>query len=75
MVEFMRVTFFKEKNMEKEGTFGQMDKFMKVNLKMISALVLEFFSIQMERGSKEIGRTAKKVVKALIFFQTVLLIQ
>jgi hypothetical protein len=39
MVEYMRATFFKEKNMEKEDTFGQTDKFMKVNLKMISVLV------------------------------------
>ena len=75
MVEYMRATFFKEKSMEKEDTFGQTDKFMKVNLKMISVLVQEFFFIQMERDLKEIGRMAKKVGKELIFFPMDLLIQ
>jgi hypothetical protein len=50
-------------------------KYIKVNLKMISVLVLEFFFIQMERDSKEIGRMAKKVGKELIFFRMDLLIQ
>lgn len=60
--------------MEKEDIFGQMDKYMKVNLKMINVLVLELFFILMEKDLKEIGRMAKKVGKELIFFLMDLLI-
>jgi hypothetical protein len=67
MAEYMRAIFYKEKNMEKEDIFGQTDKYMRVNSKMIIALVLELFFILMEKDSKEIGRMAKKVVKVLIF--------
>lgn len=60
--------------MEKEDIFGQMDKYMKVNLRMINVLVLELFFILMEKDLKEIGRMAKKVGKELIFFLMDLLI-
>jgi hypothetical protein len=45
----MRVTFFKEKNMEKEDTFGQTDRYMKGNSKMTNVLELVLFIILMEK--------------------------
>jgi hypothetical protein len=70
----MKATFCKAKNMEKEDTFGQMDRFMKGNSKMTNVLELVLFIILMEKDLKETGKMAKKVVKELIFFQMDLLI-
>ena len=64
----MRVTFYKAKNMEREDIFGQTDRCMKVNSRMTNVLGLALFFILMARDLKGIGKMAKKVVKAHIFF-------
>ena len=71
---YMKATFCKAKNMEKEDTFGQTDRYMKGNSKMTNVLELVLFIILMEKDLKETGKMAKKVVKELIFFQMDLLI-
>lgn len=40
MVEYMKATSFKAKNMEKVDIFGRMDRYMRENSRMISVLVL-----------------------------------
>jgi hypothetical protein len=68
MEEYMKVTFYKAKNMEREDIFGQTDRCMKVNSRMTNVLGLALFFILMARDLKGIGKMAKKVAKALIFF-------
>lgn len=69
MVEYMKATFYKVKNMEREDTFGQMDRYMRVNSRMISVLGLALFIILMAKDLKEIGKMAKKVEKVHIYSQ------
>lgn len=74
MEGYMKATFYKAKNMEKEDTFGQMDRYMMGNSKMTNVSELVLFIILMVKDLKEIGKMVRKVVKEHIFFLMDLLI-
>ena len=51
----MKDNGLEQKKMVKELKFGQMDMFMKVNFKIVSGAVKEFYLFQMEQLMKENG--------------------